>query len=394
MISPKFSILIPTRDRPATFRHSLATVIDQQGDDYEIVVADNSGSPATKMIVDEFSLTFPNIKYIRSDIVLPMAENWEKGLDACSGEYITILGDDDGFLPSSLDIARKIINAMMPDIIAWSPHTYWWPDTIVYWNANKLILSYMEGMGWINSTEMLRAFYDDKAGFGELPSIYSAFVKKECIEKAITKSGRYLYPTNLPPDITSGILNLLFTDRYFYTQRPLSIRGNSGKSIGTAHWARGFGDKRRETYFKEEGETLEGITHPDLIPSPNLHITIANCMLHMKEHFFPDSIDLTVNLENVVSRILNDLNNHPESYEADFVDAHALAEKIGMKINPTAVPRKKVIERSRFHGPIKNGNQITGVAIDCNLAGIFNIKEASCLVDSMLPHIKSINKLN
>jgi glycosyltransferase involved in cell wall biosynthesis len=98
MNTPQFSILIPTRDRPVTFRHALDSVVSQTGS-FEIVVADNCSSPAVKLIAEEYANRCPNIKYLRSDTILPMSENWENGLRHCEGEYVTVLGDDDALLP-------------------------------------------------------------------------------------------------------------------------------------------------------------------------------------------------------------------------------------------------------------------------------------------------------
>src|SRR5438046_750851 len=83
MTTPKFSVLIPTRDRPATLRHTLATVLSQPGDDYEVIVADNYGTPETRQLIDENAR--PNLRYTRSEEILPMAENWERGLELCEG---------------------------------------------------------------------------------------------------------------------------------------------------------------------------------------------------------------------------------------------------------------------------------------------------------------------
>ena len=79
MAQPKFSILIPTRDRPDTFRHTLQSVLNQAGDDFEIVVADNYSGPATADIVNEAES--PRIKYFRTNEILPMTDNWELGLN-------------------------------------------------------------------------------------------------------------------------------------------------------------------------------------------------------------------------------------------------------------------------------------------------------------------------
>jgi glycosyltransferase involved in cell wall biosynthesis len=42
---PLVSVIICTRNRPASFRRALASVLAQDVDDYEIVVVDGSWSP-------------------------------------------------------------------------------------------------------------------------------------------------------------------------------------------------------------------------------------------------------------------------------------------------------------------------------------------------------------
>ena len=267
MTGPMFSILIPTRNRPDTFRHSLQTVLNQPGDDFEIVVSDNASGPGTLDVIREAES--PRIRYLRSDEVLPMTDNWEKGLQACTGQYVTILGDDDGLVPSSLPCARLLLSKTKARVLNWSPHTYWWPDTIVHWNKNRLIAKLGNGAHWYGASSMLKLFYDGSMGFDRLPMIYSSFVHRDCIETAVKKHGSYFCIPHVP-DVVSGVINLIENDQILYSDRPLSIRGNSGKSNGTAQWARSLGGEQRESYFKDERARLQDIIHPHLVPSPNL----------------------------------------------------------------------------------------------------------------------------
>jgi len=118
----QFSILVPTRQRPDTLLATLATLVWQTGDDYEIVVADNCGDEEVAAVVNAVQQRHPRVKHIRSDRVIPMAENWERGLAACTGEYVSVLGDDDGFLPSTLDAVRALVAATQARLISWSDH--------------------------------------------------------------------------------------------------------------------------------------------------------------------------------------------------------------------------------------------------------------------------------
>ena len=384
MTSPRFSILIPTRDRPDTFQHTLKTVMTQEGDDYEVVVADNCGTPRTREIVDEYNSD--KIKYIRSDTILPMAENWEKGLAECRGDYITIIGDDDALVPSTLGLARNIINQTNAKMISWKLHTYWWPDTIVPWNRNRLYVAFGENATRMDKREALVAFYQGRISFSDLPMIYSSFIHKSCIEQVRQRFGCYFAIPHIP-DVLSGVINLTLDGEWIHANRPLAIRGNSGKSNGTAQWARSLGAEQREQYLREEKVKLEGMIHKDLLPSPNLQIIVANCKIRCKELLFPEDNELTVDIATVVSKIISTLNSEPEAYNENLADALELAKKHNLVIDNSKIPQCQPIKRIPFSGPIKTGNDITGVVINGDLAGISDIYAASRIADAMLPAI-------
>lgn len=384
MATPKFSVLIPTRDRPATFRHTLATVASQPGDDYEIVVADNCSGPETRRIVEEFDAS--KIRYQRSDEILPMAENWERGLALCSGEYVTVLGDDDALVTSALPVARRLIAATEAEIISWSPHTYWWPDTIVPWNRNFLIVNLGNSAMLVESRSALESFYQDRLSFGSIPMIYSAFFHRGVIEEARRRFDGFFVPKDTAPDISSGILGLYITEKYAFSTRPLSIRGNSGKSNGTAQWARSLGAQQREIYFREERANLEQIIHGSLIPSPNLHVIVASAKLKCKDAYFPSDAALSVNLQRVLDEMLENLNFEPEAYEENLADARALAAKLGVTLDPVTIAAKLPKDRRSYWGPSVNEDKsVSFLTVNCDLAGVYNVAEAARLIESLLP---------
>lgn len=389
MPTPRFSIIIPTRDRPATFRHTLATAVNQPGDDYEIIVADNCSSPATREICEQIGSQ--KIKYLRSDEVLPMAENWRRGLEACSGEYITVLGDDDGLMPSCLALARHVLTLRKAQVLGWNPHTYWWPDTIVYWNANRLYMNFggnevQQG----DSRSMLEMFYANKAGFGSLPMIYNAFVHRSVIDEAYKRYGGYFVPADTAPDVASGVLNLHLTQHYAFSTRALTIRGNSGKSNGTAWWARSLGAQQREIYMREERLGLEGIIHKSLVPSSNLAILIASAKLKCREVYFPEDKKLNVDLMAVITELLASLNSDVDAYDDNLADLRALAEKLDVTLDAAEIPpRAPAARRVGARGALATGGTIHGVAVDCNLAGIFTIDAAARLAEAMLPSLRT-----
>jgi glycosyltransferase involved in cell wall biosynthesis len=384
----RFSILVPTRQRPDTLLATLATLIWQTGDDYEIVVADNCGDEQVAAVIEAVQQRHPRLKHLRSDQVLPMAENWERGLAACSGEYISVLGDDDGFLPSTLDVVRNLVAATDARLIAWEMHTYWWPDTIVHWHKNRLYVSLGNNeWGWIDSRAALVETYRDAVSFGDLPTIYNGFVHRDIINAVIDRFGAYFVPAHIAPDVSSGIINLAYTRRYLCSRRPLAVRGSSKRSTGCSFWARSLGQEQRTIYLKEEGTTIEGISHPSMTASHNIGFSVASIKLFHKDLLFPQDSELQIDRRTVVSSTLATLNDDPEAYNDNLADALQLAEKIGFAIDPKSIPARAAASRRHLQGPAGSGINLT-IGINCNLANIFDVAGAARLAESMSPPVQ------
>ena len=383
MSEMRFSILVPTRDRPETLRHTLATLAAQPGEDYEIIVADNCCTPETRRVVEEVGS--PRIRYTRSEEVLPMSENWERGLALCTGEYVTVLGDDDAFVPSALAIARRLVELTHAEIIGWDPHVYWWPNAIVPWNRNLLVLLLGDQAMEVSSREVLEKFYRGEISMRQLPMIYTAFFHRGVIEEAKRRYDAFFVPKDTAPDVASGILGMHITESHVRCMRPLSIRGNSGKSTGTAQWARSLGAEQREKYFREERVGLQGMIHESLVPSPNLSVIVESVKLKCKDAYFPDDPSLEVDRGRLLGELLSSLNDDPEAYDDNLRDASALAEKLGIALAASQIPEKKSFTRTRTWGPTRNPDgTFAQWTINGDLAGLQHIADAARLVDAVL----------
>jgi glycosyltransferase involved in cell wall biosynthesis len=385
MMDPRFSILVPTRQRPDTLLATLATLLWQTGDDYEIVVADNCGDEEVAAVINTVQQRHPRVKHLRSDRVLPMAANWERGLAACSGEYVSVLGDDDGFLPSTLDAVRQLIAATDARVIAWEMHTYWWPDTIVYWHKNRLYISLGNNeWGWLDSRAALVETYRNPVSFADLPMIYNGFVHRDVINTVIDRFGAYFVPAHMAPDITSGIINLAYTSKCLYSRRPLAVRGHSRRSTGCSFWARSLGKEQQTIYLHEERTTIERLTHPSMTVSQNIGFGVASLKASLKDLLFPHDNELQVDRGAVVRSTLATLNDDPEAYDDNLAEALQLAEKIGLAIDPKTIPAKAATTSSRkpLQGPAGSGINLS-VGVNCNLVNVFDVAGAARLAEAM-----------
>jgi glycosyltransferase involved in cell wall biosynthesis len=103
----RFSVLLPTRNRADLLRLAIQSVLDQDFKDWEIVVSDNASEDDTKAVVEAFGDS--RIKYVRTDTLVPVTENWNRALERGSGEYVIMLGDDDCLMGRSLRKADALL---------------------------------------------------------------------------------------------------------------------------------------------------------------------------------------------------------------------------------------------------------------------------------------------
>src|SRR6187399_2954715 len=85
MTGKKFSVLLPTRDRLELAKDAIETVRRQSFSDWELIVADNCSCDNVPGYVA--SLSDPRMTCIRTDTPVPVTENWNRALNASSGDY-------------------------------------------------------------------------------------------------------------------------------------------------------------------------------------------------------------------------------------------------------------------------------------------------------------------
>ncbi|WP_348246142.1 glycosyltransferase family 2 protein, partial [Salmonella enterica] len=82
---------------------ALKTVTSQGYENLEILVSDNFSDDATEEITRQSN--DPRIRYLNTGSRLSMTHNWEFALGHVTGDWVTIVGDDDGLLPGAIDRA-------------------------------------------------------------------------------------------------------------------------------------------------------------------------------------------------------------------------------------------------------------------------------------------------
>lgn len=225
---PFFSIVIPTRNRADTLYYTIRSILNQNFQDYEIIVCNNNSIDNTEDVIKSFS--DERIKYISSDIDLSMADNWELAYTKVTGQYVTYIADNDGFIQGSLSFLNQLFRLNnYPNIIRWEKNLYNWPclDSV---NKNILYINLEKKFEVYDSNIIIKEILDGKRKFQDLPMIYNSFIKNTLIKSLKLKTGKIFHSAS--PDLSTGFSFALIGKNYLSLTYGITCGANSAKSSG------------------------------------------------------------------------------------------------------------------------------------------------------------------
>lgn len=230
---PFFTVVIPTRERADVLYWSIQTALAQQWAELEVLVCDNCSTDDTEAVVNAFSDS--RLHYIRTPKRLSMSHNWEFALSHVKRGWVTLMGDDDGLLPNSLEKVANIIAATGTSFIRSNSAYFAWPYVQSDSQRHgRLTVSLERGYRQCSSRDSLKKVLLGLGDYRNLPMFYNGgYASTELIELARDKSGGNLY-RSMTPDLYSAAVFSMLIPTYVYSREPLAINGASKHSGGTA----------------------------------------------------------------------------------------------------------------------------------------------------------------
>ena len=218
-MSPRFSIVYPTRHRPEFVGQALRILETQRHDDFEVIVSDNYLEPALSCEQICRDSPLANLRYVRPPRPLGMVENWNHALPFATGDYVCYLTDKMFVLPDALGrIEHAIDSAGGPDMVSWTSDFYFpanYPDYFgdgTYGGVNNpnvrsgLFRTFsaaseldLRGAAQISRSEQSPAQYSR----GKL--VFGAY-RRELVQRIVNRFGALFSTIN--PDYTSMVLGL------------------------------------------------------------------------------------------------------------------------------------------------------------------------------------------
>lgn len=246
----RFSVLLPTRNGGRFIKDCIASVTNQSFNDFELIISDNASTNETVEAIQKF-MPNKNIKYLRLERVVPVTDNWNNALNASSGDYFLMIGDDDCLLPGYFETMNDLIKKLnYPDCIHYQGYLYIFPEA-VHGNKNSYYdptWGYQQQEGELSKElrlRMVKSFFKFKGGFqfnSQLTLVSRRILKK-------VKNGFYRAPF---PDFYSACVLLLDAEKFFFIPRKLVIVGISPKSAGYYHY-----NQKNDEFLKYLSSTVQ-----------------------------------------------------------------------------------------------------------------------------------------
>lgn len=114
---PKISIIIPVYNSSKYLKRCLSSVLNQQLNDYEIILIDDKSKDNSLELIEQFKSKFPNkIKVIENSENLGAGYSRNKGLSLAAGEYIGFVDSDDYIEPQMYKDMYDVVKENNSDI--------------------------------------------------------------------------------------------------------------------------------------------------------------------------------------------------------------------------------------------------------------------------------------
>jgi len=265
-MKPLLSIIIATKNRVPYCINSIETILNTPGNDFELVVQDNTDNTELKDYI-KANISDSRLIYNYTPPPYSFIDNFNTAIYLASGEYLCLIGDDDSICRQLLDIVlwarKRNIDSLSPQKL----FEYIWPDTFNNQKDSTLIIFHYDGqIKKLDPDIILNEFFSSgaldylKKGF---PKLYHGIVRKTCLDEVKAKTGFYV--GGLSPDIYAAIALSFVVKSHYVIDLPITIAG-ACKASATAASVKGqhSGELKKAPHFRDRGNYIWDSLMPDI----------------------------------------------------------------------------------------------------------------------------------
>lgn len=248
------SIVIPTKNRQKYCLAAINQIISLNIKNVEICIQDNSDTDLLRN--DISTLACDDIVYNYHHGILSFVDNFSEAVSLAHGEYMCMIGDDDGILPSIIEVVEHMKKNEIDSVIPSLGAVYFWPsENPIVKNGEKGVLTLSLNKAESRYTDSKRALISLLKGAVQnytsldIPRLYHGIVKRSCLENIKKQCGTYF--DGLTPDMYMAVALCFVCKRSLRISYPVTISGicpTSGSSDSAS--GRHTGELKEAPHFR------------------------------------------------------------------------------------------------------------------------------------------------
>lgn len=390
MTKPFFSIVIPTRNRASLLPLAVNSVLQQEFEDFELIISDNCSSDETPLVAQGFDN--PHVRYVRSAKPLDIGESFDFALTHARGEYFTFLSDDDAQAKVFMKRFYELIQNERADIVTCPLTHYYATDTHNYGRdiaKETLVMppfsrkvTTLDRKGAVNalfgSIRLTQSSPREKSV--RFPQLVNTMYHSGLIEKVSARLPRLL--PYMAGDVYSTTLFFNLIDKFCFVDEPLSLY---------CIW-QGSETTGQGSFMRDPNERIfEQVPLKKTLTSPNY---ITNMVLRARSHWGEDYLPVDIAWSDYfVTRLQElrflkqggeDISEQMEEFEQVLAmqDEDVRAKVAAGKINSPLKDYLRIKLKKTFIGKSILQRRYSKICfLTAKADGFANIKECAALID-------------
>jgi Glycosyl transferase family 2 len=294
---PRFSIVVPTTDRPKLLAGAVRAFLASTFQDFELVISDNCSKVRARQIVG--GIKDERIRHLRTSTRLAASDHWEFIWEHLRGDYVMFPCDDNLLHPGILAFADRILGHHDLDVLSWRVGSYYhanwdieYPGLPNRGNVLGLDAGTSGGLYRCDAAAVLRFHAQHLRFSGCFPCLLNFLFKRERGNWIRRQAGKLFW---LPcPDVASSVLvlGICQPDGYAFWDGFGAIGGRSRDSNFASMLSRGKQGRFQQYVAESSDQDLFPLHQPKFISMSNmLAATVSQGRALFPRHFAPFEVE-------------------------------------------------------------------------------------------------------
>ena len=261
--SPLLSIVIPTRNRVPYAISAIQSILEIPDPRLELVIQDNSEYRDLETYV-QANVRDTRFRYRYTPPPFSSIDNFNAAVELATGEYVCMIGDDDGVNPEIMEAAEWARREDLDSLAVRTMVNFLWAGTGVpstlFTKVTGGSLQIHPFRGYLVDADIekeMRSLIRNGALYYlsfKLPKLYHGLVHRRCLDAIHRKTGAYF--GGLSPDIFASLAIVCVAKRVVVTDYPLTIPGACGVSVSISRGElkRCSKELKDAPHFRDRGE--------------------------------------------------------------------------------------------------------------------------------------------